>query len=200
MQNRRKFIRNSLLAVTGAGLTGQQVSQSAKVLNPDNDRRKFVYRTFGKTGVQIPVVSMGTGNCDNPNLVREALDQGVKLFATSEYYQNGNNEKMLGEALKDRPRDSFMIMTGTNGGVEVDHKNGLFKPETDPEAFLEHANGCLKRLKVDYVDIFSLGFGARRESVFFEPLLKAMESFKKQGKAKYIGVATHSFEPEAIRA
>ncbi len=55
-------------------------------------------------------------------------------------------------------------------------------------------------MQVDYVDFFILGFAARRESVFYEPLLKALEKFKKQGKTRYLGVATHSFEPEAIRA
>lgn len=162
--------------------------------------KNFVYRTLGNTGIKIPIVSMGTGNTSNPELIKEALDLGVKLFATSEYYQNGNNEKMLGEALKGYPRDSFFVLTGTNGGVELDTRNGLFKPETDPDVYLEHANGCLKRLKLDHVDIFSLGFAARRESVFFEPLLKAMEKFKRQGKTKYLGIATHKFEPEAIRA
>ena len=50
------------------------------------------------------------------------------------------------------------------------------------------------------VDVFRLGFAARRESVFFEPLIKALEKFKAQGKTRYLGIGTHSFEPEAIRA
>ena len=200
MQNRRNFLRNSLLAVTGAGIARNLFASSSPGFPLGDEKKKFVYRKLGNTGLKLPVVSMGTGNCDNPNLIREALDQGVKLFATSEYYQNGNNEIMLGEALKERPRDSFMVMTGTNGGIVIDHQNGLFKPETDPDKYLEHANGCLKRLQVDYVDVFSLGFGAKRESVFFEPLLKALETFKKQGKTKFIGLATHKFEPEAVKA
>jgi len=53
---------------------------------------------------------------------------------------------------------------------------------------------------MEYVDIFLLPFVAKRESVFFEPLLKAMEQIKKQGKARFIGIATHSYEAEAIRA
>lgn len=200
MQNRRKFLKSTLVAATGTGLASRIFSQSLPVQENNVKEKKFVYRTLGNTGIKIPIVSMGTGNTDNPNLIREALDRGVKLFATSEYYQNGNNEKMLGEVFKDRPRDSFYILTGATGGVELDTRNGLYKPETDPDIYLEHANGCLKRLQVDYVDVFSLGFAARRESVFFEPLVKAMEKFKRQGKTKYLGIATHKFEPEAIRA
>ncbi len=197
-QTRRKFLRNGLIAATSASFA-PSFANSLK----DNEKKagqKFVYRTLGKTGIKIPVISMGTGNTDNPGLIKEAMNKGVKLFATSEYYQNGNNEKMLGEVFKDRPRDSFYILTGATGGVETDHQNGTYKPETNPETYLEHANGCLKRLQVDYVDFFSLGFAAKKESVFFEPLLKALQKFKAQGKTRYLGVATHSFEPEAIRA
>ena len=54
---------------------------------------------------------MGTGNTNNPNLLRSGLDKGVKLLDTSENYQDVNNEKMVGSVLKKRHRDSFMIMT-----------------------------------------------------------------------------------------
>jgi predicted aldo/keto reductase-like oxidoreductase len=59
---------------------------------------------------------------------------------------------------------------------------------------------CMKRLGKEPIDIFMLPFAARRDSVFHEPLLKAMERIKKEGKAKYIGIATHSWEHESIRA
>ncbi len=198
MQNRRKFLKNSLLTAAGAGLATKSFSNGSPSYRMEE--KKFIYRTLGNTGIKLPIVSMGTGNTDNPNLVKEAYNKGVRLFATSEYYQNGNNEKMLGEALKEFPRDSYIIITGATGGVDIDHQNGLFKSTTNPEKYLEHANGCLKRLQVEYVDFFSLGFAARKESVFFEPLVKALKKFKEQGKTKYLCCATHNFEPEAIRA
>ncbi len=190
--NRRDFIKiSSAIGLTGLGQTA---------CGSDKSPKKIIYRRLGRTGIEIPVVSMGTGNCNNPNIVKAAYDRGIKLFATSEYYANGNNEKMLGEVLKDKPRDSFMIMTGTIEGLSIDYKQGLFKPDTDPKVYLEHVNGCLKRLQMEYIDILSLGFGAKREFVMYKPIIKAMKQFKSEGKAKYIGLATHSFEPEAIRA
>jgi uncharacterized protein len=79
-------------------------------------------------------------------------------------------------------------------------KAGLFTEASKPGPFIEKLEGSLKRLETDCVDIFLLPFVAKRESVFFEPLLKAMVEIKKQGKARFIGIATHQFEPEAIRA
>jgi len=198
MQNRRNFLRNSLFAISGTSLAHNSFAYTP--LNPHvrDEANEFVYRTLGKSGIKLPVVSMGTGNCDNPNLVREALDRGVKLLATHEYYLNGNNEKMVGQVLKDRPRDSCMILTGTGKGLEIDFKNGKFKSETNIDVFLESVNDCLERLQVDYVDILNAPFAGSREAVFFEPLLKAMESIKKQGKARYIGIASHNIEHEAL--
>ena len=199
-QSRRKFLRNGLFAVTGSSLAAPALAKSVINSSVKTEKQDFIYRTLGKTGIKIPIVSMGVGSTNNPALIKSALDQGIRFFATSEYYQNGNNERMLGEVFKDRPRDSFYILTGTNGGLEIDYKNGLFKSGTNTNKYLEHADGCLKRLQVDYVDIFSLGFSARRESVFFEPLLNALQKFKAQGKTRYLSIGTHSFEPEAIRA
>lgn len=189
--NRRDFIK-----ITSAlGLSGSAFAQISS-----DSKNKFIYRTLGKTGIKIPVVSMGTGTCNNPNIVKAAYDSGIKLFATSEYYANGNNEKMVGEVLKDKPRDSYMIMIGATGGLSIDYKNGLYKPDTDADEYVKHLNGCLKRLQVDYLDILSVGFGAKKEFVMYEPVIKAIKQFKAEGKAKYLGLATHSFEPEAIRA
>jgi uncharacterized protein len=106
---------------------------------------------------------------------------------------------MLSSVIKNRPRDSFMIATGSMP-QGVDHQNGIF---TDPAAATKYTSdieGGLKRLGVDYVDIISLTFTAKRESVFFEPFLRMMENFKKQGKCRFLCITTHSFCEEAIRA
>jgi predicted aldo/keto reductase-like oxidoreductase len=157
------------------------------------------YRPFGKTGLKLPVISMGAGDTDNPKLVEAAMDKGIIMFATSQYYGNGNNEKMLGEVLKTKKRDSFIIATSAMPDG-FDHKEGNFTSAANPDAFLKKFEGSLQRLGMEYVDIMFLPFVAKRESVFFEPMLKVMEKIKKDGKARFIGIATHSYEHEAIRA
>jgi predicted aldo/keto reductase-like oxidoreductase len=200
MQNRRDFLRNSLLTVSGAGLVSGSLPQSWLARNSIRDNVKILCRTLGKTGIRLPVISMGTGNTDNPKLVQAALDKGVKLLATSEAYQNGNNETMVGSVLRDRPRDSYMIMTSSVDINWIDTKTGLFKDNFDPKAFMQRVDESLKRLQVDYVDIFIQPFAATRESLYHKPIRKAMEAVKKSGKAKFLGIATHRMEHEAIRA
>lgn len=200
MQDRRKFLKNSLLAVTGAGLVSGSYPQSIAGQKSLQDETKLFYRTLGKTGIRLPVISMGTGNTNNPNLVRSALDKGVKLLATSEAYQHGNNESMVGSVLKDRPRDSFIIMTSCGEVNRMDSKTGLYKGPFDAKAFLHRVDESLKRLEVDHVDIFIQPFAATKESVFYKPVRETMETIKKSGKARYLGIATHRLEHEAIRA
>jgi predicted aldo/keto reductase-like oxidoreductase len=200
MQDRRNFLKKSLLALTGAGMAHHAISsRHSGPLSGDRDQH-FIYRELGNSGVRVPVISMGTGNCDNPNLVREALDRGVKLLATHEFYLNGNNEKMVGRVLQDRPRDSCMILTGTGEGLDIDFQSGRFGPETNLDVYLEGVHGCLERLQVDHVDILNAPYAGSRDAVFYEPLLKALESLKKLGKVRFLGMASHNLEHEAIRA
>jgi len=200
MQDRRKFLKNSLLTVAGTGLISRSHSQSLAGQESLQEDTNLLYRSLGKTGIKLPVISLGTGNTDNPNLVRSALDKGVKLLGTSEAYQNGNNEAMVGSVLKDRPRDSFLIMTSSGDFSWLDTQTGVYKDTFDPKDLMPRLDESLKRLEVDYVDIFIQPFAATRESVYHEPIRKAMEAIKKSGKAKFLGIATHRLEHEATRA
>ncbi len=196
--HRRDFLKKSILGLSGAALLPGAVN-AAETANFSNlSRSDLPVRTLGKTGLKIPVLSMGTGDTSNPALVKGALDQGVKLLGTSAYYGNGNNEAMLGGLLKNLPRESYMVATSAMP-KGTDHQNGLFTDATAAESFKTDVEAGMKRLNVDYLDILFLPFVGKRESVFFEPLLRVMEDFKKSGKARFIGIASHSFIGEALR-
>lgn len=194
---RRDFLKKTILGLSGAAL----IPDSFREASNGNliVKNELPYRTLGKTGLKIPMLSMGTGDTNNPALVKSVLESGVRLFGTSTYYGNGNNEAMLGGVFKTIPRDSFLVATSTMP-KGTDHQNGLYTDATAGETFRSDIEGSMKRLNVDYLDILFLPFAAKRESVFFEPLLRVMEDFKKQGKARFIGIATHSFVDQAIRA
>jgi uncharacterized protein len=196
---RRDFLKKSILGLSGAALASGTLKAAPVFSGSKNAVAPIPERILGKSGVKVPVLSMGTGDTKNPALVKAALENGVKLFGTSTYYGNGNNETMLGEVLKDVPRDSFMIATSSMP-KGTDHQNGVFTDSTAAEAFQTDIEGSMKRLGVDHLDILFLPFVAKRESVLFEPLLRVMENFKKSGKARIIGIATHSWVDEAIRA
>lgn len=197
--HRRDFLKKSILGLSGVTLMPDTLK--AALGNPAQARvvNLLPVRTLGRTGLKLPLLSMGTGDTNNPALVKAALDRGVLLFGTSTYYGNGNNETMLGGVLKSLPRESYLVATSSMP-KGTDHQRGLFTDPTAATTFQSDIEGSMKRLGVDYLDILFLPFAARRESVFFEPLLRVMEDFKKKGKARYLAIATHSYVDEAIRA
>lgn len=172
--------------------------QELRVVEAKGKEKKFVYRTLGKTGIKLPVINMGVMLTDNPNLVRVALDSGVVLLDTAQAYQRGQNEGMIGEVLKGRPRDSYVIATKTR--LPNNQTTGLYTEEATEDAFLKKVDSSLKNLGLDYVDIYYHHNVWKRESALYEPILKALEKVKKAGKARFVGITTHMNEPEVIHA
>jgi uncharacterized protein len=185
--NRRMFLKTSIVGTTGAVFSNKIMArESVKSFHPGEKKAEIVKRKLGKTGLKLPVVSFGVMRADNPNLVKAAMDAGVEHFDTAHGYQNGNNEKMLGEVLKNYSRNSFTIATKVKSKEKKD--------------FMEQLNKSLERLKMDYVDILYSHALSSREEVLSEEILDALQTAKKQGKTRFVGLSTHSNEPEAIKA
>ena len=192
--NRRGFIRTGFAGVAGiVALRPSLVSATAS-----NQKRDIITRTLGKTGMQIPVISFGVMRADNPNLCKAAYEKGIKLFDTANGYQNGNNEIMLGNLLKDYPRNSFYLATKVKpAGVD---REGKTSELTTAEDFLSKFNTSLSRLKMDYVDILYIHDIRNPEMLEYKPIINAVRNLKKEGKIKFIGFSTHANEPVVIDA
>lgn len=197
-QNRRMFLRNTSLSLLGAGLMGN------KYFNPVSDNQnKFnsnlVYRTLGDTGIKVPVIGMGILSSGTPALINAAIDAGITHFdSTAAQPQQMRNEEMLGKVLKDHPRDKFIY--GTKIHLPQDYTTGLYQKTATEEEFTRKLDIALKSLQMDYVDILYHHMVSRRESAFYEPVMNAMEKAKKAGKARFLGLTTHSNVPEAVQA
>jgi uncharacterized protein len=93
---RRDFLKKSILGLSGAALASGTLKAAPVSAGSKDAVAAIPERILGKSGVKVPVLSMGTGDTKNPALVKASLENGVKLFGTSSYYGNGNNETMLG--------------------------------------------------------------------------------------------------------
>lgn len=198
-KSRRNFIKGGVAGMAGLTIIPAWLrGNSPKEEKNKEQTRKIIHRTLGKTGIRVPVVSMGVMNADNPKLVEAALNSGITLLDTAHGYQRGRNEEMIGEVTKNRHRDSYMIATKIY--EDRDRKTGLFPKDAKGETLIEKFETSLKRLGISHVEILHLHNISRKESVMFEPYLKALLKLKKEGKARFIGVSTHVNEPEVIRA
>lgn len=189
--NRRKFIT---AGITGAA--GIALAPALATAAPLTQEKNITFRTLGKTGLKVPVVSFGVMRSDNPGLCKAAFENGITLFDTAFGYQNGNNETMLGNLFKDYPRDSFMLATKIPpAGADKEGKPG---PQTTAEDFLSKFNTSLERLQMSYVDILYVHGISSREMLEHKPVLSAIDKLKKEGKIRFVGFSTHRNEAMVI--
>jgi len=194
---RRNFLKSAIIGASGTIAGASSIASPAKI--SDFENMKIITRKLGNTGIEVPVVSMGVMRADNPNLVRAVLKAGIKHFDTAHGYQGGNNELMLGEVFKEYPRDSFIIGTKISPDG-YDRSTGTYGPGLTKEGIIEKFETSLKRLQMDYVDILYLHGVRIKETILNEIIADAFTEIKKQGKAKHLGISTHSNEPEVIQA
>ena len=190
---RRNFLKSGL-----AGAAGFIALNPAVLAAADDKNNNIIYRTLGKTGLKVPVVSFGVMRSDNAGLVKAAYEAGITLFDTANGYQNGRNEEMLGGFFSTVPRESFILATKVKPSG-VDSRTGLPSKETTAESFLEKFEVSLSRLKMSYVDILYMHSADSAEMVNHKETVSAMLDLKKKGKVRFIGISTHKNEPLVIR-
>ncbi len=183
--NRRFFLKTSVAGVAGFSLTAS-TSKASVPLTFDQDDN-ILTRTLGNTGIRVPVLSMGVGGCDSPAVVRAALKSGITHFDTAHVYQGGNSEKMLGSIFREYPRESFTVATKV-------------KQTQTREEFLRIFDESLARLQLDYVDILYLHSIKNRNEALDPGIMAILSEIKNSGRARHIGLSTHSNEPEVIQA
>lgn len=203
--SRRSFLRGGTLALSAAAVPHLPVGPGiAPRLSHDGmpSARTPLYRTLGRTGLKVPIVSMGVMNADNPAVVQQSYEIGVRLFDTALTYQGGRNEEMVGSVIKRLGvRDKVIIQTkipvpgarSRSGG----DSSSLSAAETSAR-ILEDFEGSLKRLQTDYVDVLMMHQPS--VSQMNDPgIMQALSEAKKQGRARFIGVSTHAAQADVLQ-
>lgn len=200
---RREFIGKATLGLCSTGLALPLLKSNAFA---SEQPQKIIYRTLGRTKLRIPVVSFGVMNSDSPDLIKRALDKGVNHLDTAHVYLRGNSERVIGEVLqKSGNRDKIYVATKMR--FARDREKNVFtlrgterEPGASEENLFKQLETSLQRLRTDYIDILYLHSCYSPQMAVYEPLMNALVKAKKQGKARFVGVTTHSNEPDVIRA
>jgi predicted aldo/keto reductase-like oxidoreductase len=199
LPSRRDFLRTGTLGLAGAALLSS--GACARGSREDASKpQKLVHRRLGRTGLKLPVVSMGSIYAIN--LVQAALDEGIVYVHTSSGYSEREHERLLGKVFRGRPRDSFVVATSPDLPYRHGGERGRsldIGTRAKPESIAESLEGSLQRLGLDYVDIYYLVSVGTREVTLYEPYMQVFEKLKQQGKTRFVGIATHENEPEVIR-
>lgn len=142
-------------------------------------RLAFGVMTFGHAEGQMGAV-WKTGQEEANALVQRSLDAGINFFDTADGYAGGQSEVMLGKALGSRRKDIILsTKIGFRTGPPITQSGGSMRH------ILNSAEGCLKRLGTDYIDLLSIHrFDAYAP---FEESARALDSLVARGLVRYVG-------------
>jgi len=161
----------------------------------------MLYRDFGKTGLKVSAIGLGTWNIGNQwgeidedtalATVHAALDHGVNIIDTAESYgiPCGLSEERLGRALKGK-RDRFHIITKIG---RWGRRSGQTVPMTTVDMVRLCVHASLYRLQTDYIDVLLCHEGKIEDPSLY---LEAFELLKQQGTIGAYGISTD--KPEVL--
>jgi uncharacterized protein len=170
-------------ARTSADDQKREASPHGPVVTPSGTP-ELRYRTLGKTGLKITSLGFGCMVTSDASVIERAADMGITYFDTARGYQSGNNERMVGAALK-----------GKRHNITLSSKT----PSKTKEAALADLDTSLRELGTDHLDIWYLHAKTKPADVTDE-LMDAQQTAKKAGKIRFAGVSTHSGQTELIPA
>src|SRR5271163_2637072 len=159
------------------------------------------FRTLGRSGLKVPVLSFGTGTFGGSNeffrawgasdvaeatrLVDVCLEAGVNFFDTADVYSQGVSEEILGKAIAGR-RSSVLISTKATFTMG----NGPNDAGSSRHHLIQACEASLRRLNTDYIDVYHMhGFDAQTP---VDETLKTLDTLVESGKVRYIACSNFS--------
>jgi aryl-alcohol dehydrogenase-like predicted oxidoreductase len=154
-------------------------------------------RHLGSSSIHVSEISFGCMSLDvqeteNERLLRQAFDLGINFFDTADLYDKGENEKLVGRALKS-VRDHVFIATKVGNQWRNDGSGWDWNPTK--EYILNAVDNSLLRLQTDYIDLYQLHGGTINDPI--DETIEAFEILKKEGKIREYGIS--SIRPNVIR-
>jgi aryl-alcohol dehydrogenase-like predicted oxidoreductase len=160
-------------------------------------------RKLGKNGPEVSAIGLGCmamsglyGPADRGEAIatiHAALDAGIDLIDTGDFYGMGHNEMLIGEALKGVPRESYRL--SVKFGALRDHGGGWNGYDARPIAVKNFLAYTLQRLGVDYIDIYR---PARLDpEVPIEDTVGAIAECIEAGWVRHVGLS--EVGPETLR-
>src|SRR5882724_7886597 len=154
-------------------------------------------RKLGKSNLEVSALGLGcmgmsfgfgppADKQEMISLIRSAVERGVTFFDTAEVYGPFTNEELVGEALAPF-RDQVVIATKFGFAPNPDDGGKWSALDSRPEHIKEAAEGSLKRLRTDVIDLY---YQHRVDSnVPIEDVAGAVKNLIQQGKVKHFGLS-----------
>lgn len=142
--------------------------------------------------IGLGCMTLGTDEAKALSLIHEALDLGVNFLDTSDLYDSGRNEEIVGKAIRGR-RDRVVLATKV-GNRRITGQDGWV---WDPSKtyIMSAVKESLRRLGTDYIDLYQLHGGTIEDPI--DETIEAFEQLKREGVIREYGIS--SIRPNVIR-
>jgi predicted aldo/keto reductase-like oxidoreductase len=149
------------------------------------------YRRLGRTNAMVSDISLGSSRIVDADVPLRALERGVNYFDTAPDYSETGSERLLGQAMKGR-RDKVFVAT------KFCVKDGHLPNDTPVPKIIAAVEASLGRLQTDYVDLIHIHSCDRLDRLMAPNIHEAFDRLKEQGKARFLGVSTHTPNLEEV--
>ena len=180
--SRREFMKTAGAAGLGSALIPLSTLKQAHSsdLRGAQDQMMVPSRPFGKTGVDVSILSLGGVLKPSDQLIfRQAFKMGVTYWDTADSYGRGKNEKAIGKYFAKFPNDRKKVFLVTKAGT------------SDPQKLTEKLNSSLQRMNTSYVDLYFIHYVNDVKNELTNEVKTWAEKAKAEGKIRFFGFSTH---------
>lgn len=141
--------------------------------------------------IGLGCMSLPTEQVAANNIIQVALENGITYFDTADLYNKGENEKIVGNAIKGNRQN---IILATKVGNRLNKSGDGWSWDPSKEWITNALQASLKRLQTDYIDVYQLHGGTMEDDV--DEVIDTMESLQKEGLIREYGIS--SIRPNVI--
>ena len=149
------------------------------------------YRHLGRTGALVSDISLGSARIHDVAVPRALFERGVTYVDTAPDYSDAGSERLLGQAMRGY-RDQIFLAT------KFCRPAGHLPNETPVREIIAEVEASLRRLQTDRVDLIHIHSCDRVDRLLAPNIHEAFDRLKEQGKARFLGVSTHTPNLEEV--
>ena len=199
MRERHNIDRRNFLKTVGAAGLGP-VLASTKSISQEKTQKPgptpLPTRKLGKTGVNIPCLTLGTGKSNfvqNQIVLRNSLLRGVTCWDTAANYAGGNSELGIGKYLSKNPKARKKLFI-------ISKPTDIKTPMPDAADIEKHLQTSLKRMKIEYIDLYLGIHNIDGPAQLTNELKEWARSAKKRKLIRLFGFSTHRNMSQCLAA